>query len=169
MGPWGRGGGGSGCLSLPSSVPSRQGLTFVSVHDCYWTHALTVDIMNKVRRTLTQPQAELACVAVGFEGLTLLAWQELQGLSLGASCRRWTATAVCCNPLSFLVVDVPGQGENPCRWPGWAENSRSAPGNSGQDVPLGAPAWKPLEICCDTLWDLLVLSGLQPAPPPPSP
>lgn len=23
-------------------------LTFVSVHDCYWTHALTVDIMNKV-------------------------------------------------------------------------------------------------------------------------
>ncbi|MCJ8737740.1 hypothetical protein PDJAM_G00027500 [Pangasius djambal] len=26
------------------------GLTFVSVHDCYWTHALTVDIMNKVCR-----------------------------------------------------------------------------------------------------------------------
>lgn len=25
------------------------GLTFVSVHDCYWTHALTVDIMNQVR------------------------------------------------------------------------------------------------------------------------
>ncbi|XP_077188043.1 DNA-directed RNA polymerase, mitochondrial isoform X2 [Paroedura picta] len=28
----------------------RQGLTFVSVHDCYWTHALTVDIMNQVCR-----------------------------------------------------------------------------------------------------------------------
>ncbi|XP_068276665.1 DNA-directed RNA polymerase, mitochondrial [Nyctibius grandis] len=28
----------------------RQGLTFVSVHDCYWTHALTVDIMNEVCR-----------------------------------------------------------------------------------------------------------------------
>uniref|UniRef100_A0A669QB75 DNA-directed RNA polymerase n=1 Tax=Phasianus colchicus TaxID=9054 RepID=A0A669QB75_PHACC len=28
----------------------RQGLTFVSVHDCYWTHALTVDIMNKICR-----------------------------------------------------------------------------------------------------------------------
>ncbi|KAH0625808.1 hypothetical protein JD844_034088 [Phrynosoma platyrhinos] len=27
-----------------------QGLTFVSVHDCYWTHALTVDIMNQVCR-----------------------------------------------------------------------------------------------------------------------
>ncbi|MBN3303172.1 RPOM protein, partial [Amia calva] len=24
------------------------GLTFVSVHDCFWTHAVTVDIMNKV-------------------------------------------------------------------------------------------------------------------------
>ncbi|XP_061457097.1 DNA-directed RNA polymerase, mitochondrial [Rhineura floridana] len=28
----------------------RQGLTFVSVHDCYWTHALTVDEMNRVCR-----------------------------------------------------------------------------------------------------------------------
>ncbi|NWU66720.1 RPOM protein, partial [Pterocles burchelli] len=28
----------------------RQGLTFVSVHDCYWTHALTVDIMNEICR-----------------------------------------------------------------------------------------------------------------------
>ncbi|NXF38379.1 RPOM protein, partial [Nyctibius bracteatus] len=28
----------------------RQGLTFVSVHDCYWTHALTVDTMNQVCR-----------------------------------------------------------------------------------------------------------------------
>uniref|UniRef100_A0A8B9FUD4 DNA-directed RNA polymerase n=1 Tax=Amazona collaria TaxID=241587 RepID=A0A8B9FUD4_9PSIT len=28
----------------------RQGLTFVSVHDCYWTHALTVDMMNQVCR-----------------------------------------------------------------------------------------------------------------------
>uniref|UniRef100_A0A8C5LN70 DNA-directed RNA polymerase n=1 Tax=Leptobrachium leishanense TaxID=445787 RepID=A0A8C5LN70_9ANUR len=28
----------------------KQGLTFVSVHDCFWTHADTVDIMNKVCR-----------------------------------------------------------------------------------------------------------------------
>ncbi|NXG05576.1 RPOM protein, partial [Sakesphorus luctuosus] len=28
----------------------RQGLTFVSVHDCYWTHALTVDTMNRICR-----------------------------------------------------------------------------------------------------------------------
>lgn len=28
----------------------RAGITFVSVHDCFWTHALTVDIMNKICR-----------------------------------------------------------------------------------------------------------------------
>ncbi|XP_075380500.1 DNA-directed RNA polymerase, mitochondrial isoform X1 [Mycteria americana] len=28
----------------------RRGLTFVSVHDCYWTHALTVDVMNQICR-----------------------------------------------------------------------------------------------------------------------
>ncbi|XP_044528482.1 DNA-directed RNA polymerase, mitochondrial [Gracilinanus agilis] len=28
----------------------RKGLTFVSVHDCFWTHACSVDIMNKVCR-----------------------------------------------------------------------------------------------------------------------
>ncbi|XP_009978614.1 PREDICTED: DNA-directed RNA polymerase, mitochondrial, partial [Tauraco erythrolophus] len=28
----------------------RQGLTFVSVHDCYWTHAFTVDVMNQICR-----------------------------------------------------------------------------------------------------------------------
>ncbi|NWW92343.1 RPOM protein, partial [Rhynochetos jubatus] len=28
----------------------RQCLTFVSVHDCYWTHARTVDIMNQICR-----------------------------------------------------------------------------------------------------------------------
>ncbi|NXW24397.1 RPOM protein, partial [Circaetus pectoralis] len=28
----------------------RQGMTFVSVHDCYWTHALTVDVMNQICR-----------------------------------------------------------------------------------------------------------------------
>lgn len=30
------------------SSPLSAGLTFVSVHDCFWTHALTVDTMNKV-------------------------------------------------------------------------------------------------------------------------
>uniref|UniRef100_A0A8C4WZK8 DNA-directed RNA polymerase n=1 Tax=Eptatretus burgeri TaxID=7764 RepID=A0A8C4WZK8_EPTBU len=28
----------------------RKGLTFVSIHDCFWTHAKTVDIMNQVCR-----------------------------------------------------------------------------------------------------------------------
>ena len=26
----------------------RAGITYVSVHDCYWTHPCDVDIMNKV-------------------------------------------------------------------------------------------------------------------------
>ncbi|NXW07556.1 RPOM protein, partial [Fregetta grallaria] len=42
-----------GALSATSwhlLLPPRQGLTFVSVHDCYWTHALTVDIMNQICR-----------------------------------------------------------------------------------------------------------------------
>nr|XP_055073574.1 DNA-directed RNA polymerase, mitochondrial [Misgurnus anguillicaudatus] len=37
-------------MMLTSLHCYRAGLTFVSVHDCYWTHALTVDIMNKVCR-----------------------------------------------------------------------------------------------------------------------
>ncbi|XP_025031948.1 DNA-directed RNA polymerase, mitochondrial, partial [Python bivittatus] len=28
----------------------KEGLTFVSVHDCFWTHAATVDLMNKICR-----------------------------------------------------------------------------------------------------------------------
>ncbi|XP_034278454.1 DNA-directed RNA polymerase, mitochondrial [Pantherophis guttatus] len=28
----------------------KAGLTFVSVHDCFWTHAATVDLMNKICR-----------------------------------------------------------------------------------------------------------------------
>ncbi|KAG8187133.1 hypothetical protein JTE90_004879 [Oedothorax gibbosus] len=30
--------------------PYQKGITFVSVHDCYWTHASSVEIMNKVCR-----------------------------------------------------------------------------------------------------------------------
>ncbi|KAL8177892.1 UNVERIFIED_CONTAM: hypothetical protein K2H54_022978 [Gekko kuhli] len=37
-------------MMLTSLHCHRRGLTFVSVHDCYWTHALTVDIMNQVCR-----------------------------------------------------------------------------------------------------------------------
>lgn len=40
------------CLWALSSSFSA-GLTFVSVHDCFWTHALTVDTMNKVSRYST--------------------------------------------------------------------------------------------------------------------
>ncbi|KAF8773555.1 DNA-directed RNA polymerase like protein [Argiope bruennichi] len=37
-------------MMLTSLFCQRQGITFVSVHDCYWTHASTVEIMNKICR-----------------------------------------------------------------------------------------------------------------------
>lgn len=37
-------------MMLTSLHCHGAGLTFVSVHDCYWTHALTVDTMNKICR-----------------------------------------------------------------------------------------------------------------------
>ncbi|GFU85187.1 DNA-directed RNA polymerase, mitochondrial [Trichonephila clavipes] len=37
-------------MMLTSLFCQRKGFTFVSVHDCYWTHALTVEIMNKICR-----------------------------------------------------------------------------------------------------------------------
>uniref|UniRef100_A0AAX7TAQ7 DNA-directed RNA polymerase n=1 Tax=Astatotilapia calliptera TaxID=8154 RepID=A0AAX7TAQ7_ASTCA len=37
-------------MMLTSLHCYSSGLTFVSVHDCFWTHALTVDTMNKVCR-----------------------------------------------------------------------------------------------------------------------
>uniref|UniRef100_A0A1A8S093 DNA-directed RNA polymerase n=1 Tax=Nothobranchius rachovii TaxID=451742 RepID=A0A1A8S093_9TELE len=37
-------------MMLTSIHCCSAGLTFVSVHDCFWTHALTVDTMNKVCR-----------------------------------------------------------------------------------------------------------------------
>ncbi|KAK9883720.1 hypothetical protein WA026_001908 [Henosepilachna vigintioctopunctata] len=37
-------------MMLTSLNCEREGLTFVSVHDCFWTHASTVHIMNKICR-----------------------------------------------------------------------------------------------------------------------
>ena len=37
-------------MMLTSLHCQRQGITFVSVHDCYWTHPSTVDEMNKICR-----------------------------------------------------------------------------------------------------------------------
>ncbi|XP_024859792.1 DNA-directed RNA polymerase, mitochondrial isoform X2 [Kryptolebias marmoratus] len=37
-------------MMLTSLHCHSAGLTFVSVHDCFWTHALTVDTMNKICR-----------------------------------------------------------------------------------------------------------------------
>lgn len=41
------------CHMMLTSLYSEQtGITFMSVHDCFWTHACTVDIMNRVRLIL---------------------------------------------------------------------------------------------------------------------
>ncbi|EDS26609.1 DNA-directed RNA polymerase, mitochondrial [Culex quinquefasciatus] len=37
-------------MMLTSLYCERAGLTFISVHDCYWTHACTVATMNKICR-----------------------------------------------------------------------------------------------------------------------
>lgn len=37
-------------MMLTSLNCEKQGLTFVSVHDCFWTHACTVPDMNKICR-----------------------------------------------------------------------------------------------------------------------
>ncbi|XP_044758322.1 DNA-directed RNA polymerase, mitochondrial [Coccinella septempunctata] len=37
-------------MMLTSLNCERKGLTFVSVHDCFWTHPSTVEIMNKICR-----------------------------------------------------------------------------------------------------------------------
>uniref|UniRef100_A0A4X2JMP0 DNA-directed RNA polymerase n=1 Tax=Vombatus ursinus TaxID=29139 RepID=A0A4X2JMP0_VOMUR len=37
-------------MMLTALYCHRKGLTFVSVHDCFWTHASTVDVMNEVCR-----------------------------------------------------------------------------------------------------------------------
>ena len=37
-------------MMLTSLHCREEGITFVSVHDCFWTHACTVDIMNKICR-----------------------------------------------------------------------------------------------------------------------
>ncbi|XP_063243144.1 DNA-directed RNA polymerase, mitochondrial [Bacillus rossius redtenbacheri] len=37
-------------MMLTSLFCERHGITFVSVHDCFWTHPSTVDVMNKICR-----------------------------------------------------------------------------------------------------------------------
>ncbi|KYN05175.1 DNA-directed RNA polymerase, mitochondrial [Cyphomyrmex costatus] len=37
-------------MMLTSLYSEQAGITFMSVHDCFWTHACTVDIMNRICR-----------------------------------------------------------------------------------------------------------------------
>lgn len=49
------------CFMAPLPPP-RKGLTFVSVHDCYWTHALTVDVMNQVKVSSWLPWEQILLI-----------------------------------------------------------------------------------------------------------
>lgn len=40
-------------MMLTSLYCEQAGITFMSVHDCFWTHPCTVDVMNRVRITKT--------------------------------------------------------------------------------------------------------------------
>ncbi|XP_040322574.1 DNA-directed RNA polymerase, mitochondrial-like isoform X1 [Herpailurus yagouaroundi] len=46
----GSGPGGAAPLTGDPDCHRRKGLTFVSVHDCFWTHAADVEVMNQVCR-----------------------------------------------------------------------------------------------------------------------
>ncbi|XP_048354229.1 DNA-directed RNA polymerase, mitochondrial [Sphaerodactylus townsendi] len=82
----------------------RRGLTFVSVHDCYWTHALTVDIMNQVCR---EQFVELHSQPI---------LQDLSKFLLKKYCARFPAEWRQKKPLEFqrlvqLLSSVPKKGD----------------------------------------------------------
>ncbi len=39
-------------MMLTSLHAEQAGITFVSVHDCYWTHPSTVEVMNRVMKII---------------------------------------------------------------------------------------------------------------------
>ncbi|XP_028260251.1 DNA-directed RNA polymerase, mitochondrial [Parambassis ranga] len=85
------------------------GLTFVSVHDCFWTHALTVDTMNKVCREQF----------VALHNQPIL--QELSNFLLEKYCSRLPAEAKNkkyqeYRRLMLLLANVPQTGDFDLQW-----------------------------------------------------
>ncbi|KTG40928.1 hypothetical protein cypCar_00016499, partial [Cyprinus carpio] len=76
-------------MMLTSLHCYRAGLTFVSVHDCYWTHAVTVDIMNRVCREQF----------VALHSQPIL--EELSGFLLKKYCSRPPYLMLCHNVVQF--------------------------------------------------------------------
>uniref|UniRef100_A0A8C8BPD5 DNA-directed RNA polymerase n=1 Tax=Oncorhynchus tshawytscha TaxID=74940 RepID=A0A8C8BPD5_ONCTS len=74
------------------------GLTFVSVHDCFWTHALTVDTMNKVCREQF----------VALHSQPIL--QELSNFLLQKYCSGLSAFALSVQRSRLSLADV-GEGD----------------------------------------------------------
>jgi hypothetical protein len=71
----------------PPVLPFSAGLTFVSVHDCFWTHAVTVDTMNKVT---TCPTALLPFYPQPVVTLPPLPYQQLSPSNVLIN-GEWTA------------------------------------------------------------------------------
>lgn len=73
-------------MMLTSLHCERAGITFVSVHDCYWTHPSTVHIMNKVIFLSRHLRHGLVMVSVEFHSCgKLLCVLDMQGTVCGAA------------------------------------------------------------------------------------
>ncbi|XP_024121139.1 DNA-directed RNA polymerase, mitochondrial [Oryzias melastigma] len=80
------------------------GLTFVSVHDCFWTHALTVDTMNKVCR---EQFVALHSQPILQELSDFLLHKYCSGLSTEAKTKKYQEY----RRLMLLLTSVPQTGE----------------------------------------------------------
>ncbi|KAM7012929.1 DNA-directed RNA polymerase, mitochondrial [Tautogolabrus adspersus] len=80
------------------------GLTFVSVHDCFWTHALTVDTMNKVCR---EQFVALHSQPILQELSTFLLQKYCSGLSSEAKNKKYQEY----RRLMLLLAKVPQTGD----------------------------------------------------------
>nr|XP_020487707.1 DNA-directed RNA polymerase, mitochondrial [Labrus bergylta] len=80
------------------------GLTFVSVHDCFWTHALTVDTMNKICR---EQFVSLHSQPILQELSTFLLQKYCSGLSIEAKKKKYQEY----RRLILLLAKVPQTGD----------------------------------------------------------
>ncbi|XP_031724133.1 DNA-directed RNA polymerase, mitochondrial isoform X3 [Anarrhichthys ocellatus] len=80
------------------------GLTFISVHDCFWTHALTVDTMNKVCR---EQFVALHSQPILQELSNFLLQKYCTGLPTGAKNKKYQEY----RRLMLLLAKVPQTGD----------------------------------------------------------
>ncbi|KAI3368300.1 hypothetical protein L3Q82_008012 [Scortum barcoo] len=91
-------------MMLTALYCSSASLTFVSVHDCFWTHALTVDTMNKVCR---EQFVALHSQPILQELSTFLLRKYCTGLPLDAKNKKYQEY----RRLLLLLAKVPQTGD----------------------------------------------------------